>query len=439
MHQGPEPGTRHVSLRAVLRGAASCYAGPAMPNDPDITAQDALPAHEAGLVDAVADWLMDQALGDSDMLRIFDGCCERLRAAGIPLWRTHIAYHTIHPLFEGMGATWIRGTGAEAETYVHRDVARDGWRQSPLYYMVDKMIPHLRRRLTGDDALLDFPLLEELRDKGATDYLAFILPFGESKVTGVAGSWTSDRPGGFSDQDIQALIRIGQRLGVALKVTIKDQIAHNVAAAYLGRSAGARVLEGVIQRGAGETTHAVIWYSDLRGSTAMADNMPADDYLAVLNSYFEITAGAVLDAGGDVLDFIGDAVLGIFPIGDGVNAEAQACETALTAAANAGRHLAMRNAERAGKHEAPLAYGLALHVGRVMYGNIGVPERLAFSVIGPAVNEVVRLEALTKTLDRTLLVSEAFARPLDRSWESLGKHALRGVGARMEVLAPSDP
>ena len=410
-----------------------------MPEDHEIAAQEAVPAREGDPVDAIADWLMDQALGEPDMLRLFDGCCERLCAAGIPLWRAHIAYHTIHPLFDGMGATWYRGASAEAEGYAHADLASDRWRLSPFYYMVKRMIPHLRRRLTGDDAKLDFPLLEELRDKGATDYLGFILPFGESKVAGVAGSWTSDRPGGFSDQDIITLIRIGRRLGVALKVGIKDQIAHNVAAAYLGRSAGARVLEGAIQRGAGETTHAVIWYSDLRGSTAMADSMAADDYLAMLNSYFEITAGAVLDAGGDVLDFIGDAVLGIFPIDESAGAEVGACESALAAAATAERHLAVLNTKRADSQEAPLAYGLALHVGRVMYGNIGVPERLAFSVIGPAVNEVARLEALTKTLDRPLLVSEAFARHLDRAWDSLGEHALRGVGAPMEVFAPAGP
>ncbi|MDJ0948152.1 MAG: adenylate/guanylate cyclase domain-containing protein [Alphaproteobacteria bacterium] len=393
------------------------------------------------LLDTVADWLMDRTLDDSDLEQIYRGCCERLAAAGIPVWRAHVAYHTIHPLFQGMGLTWVRGQETEYASYVHRDAPAERWRTSPLYYMIENRVPHLRRRLVGEEALVDFPLLAELRDSGATDYLAFIVSFGSlarEDAKGIAGSWATDRPGGFTDAQITALMRIERRLAVAFKVTIEQQITHNVAAAYLGPDAGEQVLNGVIQRGAGEHIHAVIWYSDLRGSTAMADALPADDYIAILNRYFEVTAGAVLASGGDVLDFIGDAVLGIFPIRAGQCSEAEACEKALAAAGEARTRLAELNAQRAAAGEAPLDYGLALHVGSVMYGNIGVPDRLAFSVIGHTVNEVARLEALTKTLNRPVLASEAFARNLKVPWDSLGAHELPGLSAPIEVFAPPE-
>ena len=169
--------------------------------------------------------------------------------------------------------------------------------------MIETQLPFLRRRLVGEEALLDFPILAELRDKGATDYLAYLVPFSSDPGNltvrdGLVGSWATDRPSGFSDLDVRSLLRIERRLAVACKITIKDQIARNVLTAYLGPDAGRRVLEGQIRRSDGETIHAVVWYSDLRESTAMADVLAAEDFLEVLNTYFECTAGAVLAHGG---------------------------------------------------------------------------------------------------------------------------------------------
>lgn len=394
------------------------------------------------LVDAVADWLMAQALGEHDTAEVVGGCCDRLLAAGIPLWRAMVAFRTLHPLFASSTLVWRRdgrkGTVERQELPHGESGTSEAWRASPQHHMLETGIEFLRRRLTGERALVDFPVCRELRDAGGTDYVAYMLAFegvgSRPYAQGVVGSWTTDRPAGFADAEVRSLARIERRLGVALKMQIKDRIAHDVLAAYLGRDAGRRVLDGLIKRGDGETIHAVIWYSDMRESTRLADVMPAEAFLATLNAYFECTAGAVLAHGGEVLRFVGDAVLAIFPIRE-PEATADACRRALAAAREAERRLGECNDERAARGLGELDFGLALHLGDVMFGNIGVPERLEFTVVGAAVNEAARLEGLTKVTGRRVLASGELARRLPGECEALGVHALRGVGDGVAVFA----
>ncbi|MDX1433112.1 MAG: adenylate/guanylate cyclase domain-containing protein [Gammaproteobacteria bacterium] len=399
-------------------------------------------------VDGVADWLMSQALGERGVDDIVRGCCDRLLAAGLPLARAFASFRTLHPLFASQSIIWRRDrrTGSiERLEHLHGEAFNnEQWRRSPMVHMLETQISFLRRRLTGPGALVDFPVCEDLRDQGMTDYFAYLVPFASDDEPGphrdgVIGSWATDRASGFTDGDIRALQRIQRRLGVSLKVQIKQQIARNVLGTYLGLNAGEQVLNGLIKRGDGTDLHAVIWLSDMRDSTRLADELGAGEFLATVNEYFECTAGAVLAHGGEVLRFIGDAVLAIFPIvrdtGNGAAARA-ACARALDAAAEAERRLGELNATRARAGREAIDYGLGLHVGDVMFGNIGVPERLEFSVIGAAANEAARLEALTKSLGRRTLASAAFAAALPGAWESLGAHPLRGVGAPMEVYAP---
>ena len=216
--------------------------------------------------------------------------------------------------------------------------------------------------------------------------------------SGVIGSWLTDRPGGFTDNEVRALLRIQSRLAVTFKVLIKSQIADNILNTYLGPDAGRQVLSGQIQRGDYESIHSVIWYSDMRNSTPLADTLSPEDFFAMVNGYFDCTAGAVIESGGEVLRFIGDAVLAIFPIRKGNLTEKQACQKAMRAMREAERRVRRLNTERARNDQPLVEYGLGLHVGDVMYGNIGVPERLEFSVIGPAANETARLESLTKEI-----------------------------------------
>jgi adenylate cyclase len=394
------------------------------------------------LIDGVADWLMSQALGEGDVHDIVGGCCDRLQAAGIPLWRAFVSFRILHPKFAAVSIIWRRdertGTVERIETLHGEAFTSDDWQQSPMNHMLTTQIPFLRRRLRGEEALLDFPVCRDLRDQGASDYMAWMVPFARDDepgphMDGVVGSWSTDRGTGFSDGEIRSLARIQRRLVVSLKVQIKQQIARTVLATYLGTDAGRQVLDGQIRRGDGEMVHAVIWYSDMRESTRLADTLAAEDFIKTVNSYFECTAGAVLANGGEVLRFIGDAVLAIFPIRDGD--PRSACELAMAAAGDAEARLQALNEQRASLDLEGLDYGLGLHVGDVMFGNIGVPERLEFSVIGPAANEVARIEGLTKTLGRRTLASAEFARCTPQAWESAGEHALKGVATPLEVVA----
>lgn len=393
-------------------------------------------APPSGLIDTVADWLMTQALGETEIEDLLEGCCERLRSVGVPVWRAQLSFRILHPLYGGFSLTWWRGRGVDTEGFERAGDATPMFAQSPHYHQIQTGIHHLRRHLVGDEALLDFPILEDLRAEGGTDYFAYVVEFGEGRQDGIVGSWTTDRGSGFSEADIAALLRIQRRLAVACKMRIRTQVARNVMTTYLGPDAGLRVLDGQIARGDGDSIHAVIWYSDLRDFTRMTDSMPSEAYLAVLNNYFECTAGSVLDHGGDVLNFIGDAVLAIFPIRKGGLTRKRACQKALAAARDAQQRLSVVNQTRRADGQEPLAFGLGLHLGDVAFGNIGVPERLSFSVIGPTVNEVARLESLTKTLGRPVLVTGEIARSVPIEWDSLGQHKLRGIGHALEIFAP---
>jgi adenylate cyclase len=398
------------------------------------------PPDSAALIDSLADWLIAQALDETDLESLLAGCCERLRSAGLPLWRGFIALQTLHPLIRTVALTWHPGSALEREEYLHADGLR-GWEESPFRHMVESEKRVLRRHLTGDDAGVDFPILRELRDKGACDYLAYIVPFGRHDFTdprseGIVGSWATDRASGFTDHEIDTLRRIENRLGVACQATINAEITANVLNAYLGKKAAQQVLAGQIRRGDGEMIHAVIWYTDMRNSTRMADVLPAGEFLQALNGYFECSAGAVLDHGGEVLRFVGDAVLAIFAIEGDETAVRSACEHALAAAKEAQVRIAALNRNRAKAGQPPLAFGLSLHIGDVMYGNIGTPARIEYSVVGRAANEAARLENLTKTLRRPILASGDFARHLPGSWESLGNHQLQGVEEPVEVFTP---
>src|SRR6185503_12896984 len=242
--------------------------------------------HPNILIDNVTDWLMGEALSEPDIEQLVEGTVARVDAAGIPIQRFHISFNLLHPLYAGMSLTWRRGEKLEvAQLERTMDSTNPEWVKSPLNHMIQRRILSLRRRLVGPEAVLDFPVLEELRAGGATDYFAFLIPFGSGENDGLVGSWVTDRKRGFFDADLRALHRIQRRLAVACRMIIRGKVAENVVDTYLGRSAGERVLAGQIRRGDGETIPAVIWYSDLRGSTAMAERLDRAAYTEILNCY----------------------------------------------------------------------------------------------------------------------------------------------------------
>jgi len=388
------------------------------------------------LVESVADWLAAEGLVGRDIESLVEGCCERLLAAGIPLLRAYTAFTILHPLYSGSAVTWQRGHQLERLFFEHNsEGGQDRFNRSPHFHMINSGVHQMRRRLTGPDALIDFPVLEELKAEGGTDYYAFVIPFGDTIGDGIIGSWQTDRPGGFTEAEISHLTRVQQRLALACRMAIKTQLADNVMTTYLGRNAGRQVMAGSIRRGDGRTIRAAVWYSDLRGSTEMAERMSRDEYTEVLNTYFEGVGEAVTGEDGEILDFIGDAVLAMFPVDETRTAE-EACARALAASAAAARHIAAANDRRATLHQPPLAFGLALHLGEVMFGNIGTRDRLSFSVIGSCVNEVARLQDMTKELGAPVVASGDFAKAAGGDWRPLGHHKLRGVSREIEIVAP---
>ena len=391
---------------------------------------------QADPVVQLSDWLINQAFNETEAPGLLAGCCKRLVKAGVPIKRVYLGFRTLHPLFSSVSLIWRPGTRVEVAAHPH-GLGRAGrqWRESPFHKLLSGPDSRLRRRLVGPEARLDFPVLEELRDLGLTDYLALAVARKKTEQAEIVASWATDREGGFTDRDLEILQRVHRWLAVACKVSIQAQIASNALSAYLGPTAARHVLQGQIRRGDGQRIYAAIWFSDLRDSTGLADRMAEKDYLSLLNAYFECTAGAVIGSGGDVLLLIGDAVLAIFPIETGRFTKQQACAAASDAARQACGKLDELNRKRAGKGLEEVDFGIGLHVGTLMYGNIGVPERLEFTATGPAVNEASRLEELTKRVGRRVVASEAFAQRVPEAWEPLGEHELVGLGCCHSVYA----
>lgn len=387
-------------------------------------------------------WLVAEGFAIADLQQAVAGLGLALNAAGLPVYRLRVSLRTLHPQFIGISLTWRRGSDSiEVFRPPHAIVLEDRYTQSPLAAIYEGA-GAIRRRLEADAAPHDFPILDELRGEGATDYVAMPLIFSDGRISAL--TLAADRPGGFSGAELAVVYAALPAIAHAFEAHALRMTAETILETFLGRASGERVLKGLIRRGDAEDIHAVLWYSDLRGSTALADRLPRPVYLKLLNDYFNCTAGAVLAHGGQILSFIGDAVFAIFPIGDaGRRLEdspehGRAGMAALAAAEAALARVAALNGARRALAQPPIAFGVALHLGDVSYGNIGVEERLDFTVIGPAANEVARLAGLCKALDRPVLVSAALARLAPQAgFVSLGVHAFRGVREPQEVLAPT--
>lgn len=394
------------------------------------------------LVSGINEWLADQALSEPDIVGMFEGLCHRLRAIGIPLARARLTWPTLHPLFQAETILWTREHGTEFEQFLHQENMSDAWHESPMKYMLEHDISVLRRNLDGPNALFDFPVLKDVMEEGMTDYLVVSTTFTTNHAflnqhRGIFVTWSADRAGGFSNNEIESLQKIQRRFAVACKTVVQERISHNIVETYLGKKAGEQVLSGAIRRGDGDTTNAVVWYSDLRNSTALADTMPGDEYLKLLNTYFEATAGPVIEAGGEVLDFIGDAVLAIFPFENESEKNNAVCSAicALRKSMTASKKI---DVQRKKDGLPAINFGIGMNVGSLLFGNIGVPQRLSFSVIGPTVNEVARIETMTKVIGKPILVTKDVADFEADSWQLLGSYTLQGVSQKVDLYTLID-
>jgi adenylate cyclase len=402
------------------------------------TAAPASAAEPLRRLDSLADWLIAQTLVDADVETVIAGCCARLAEAGVPILRAHFSFSVLHPLYSALGYLWHREGGLEVSGYRHlRDgMEPDRYLNSPYYHLRKNRLAFLRRSPLAEGEP-EFPVLADLRAEGATDYVAYAIGFDSEGAQAMMGSWATDRPGGFSDADMYVLEHIQDRLAVACKVGIRGAIMRRLLSTYLGPSAADRVLSGQIKRGDADTIRAAIVWGDLRDSTALAERLGRGPYSEVLNLFFDTVAGAIEDAGGEVLSLAGDGFLAVFPTRRRRRDIIRACRKALAGALEAPERMAEVNAERERRRKEPLHFGLGLHVGNIMYGNVGLVDRLAFSAFGATVNEAVRLQEIAKAHGTPVVASAEFVDYVGGDWESLGEKELRGFEQPVDVFRPA--
>lgn len=390
------------------------------------------------------DWLLSEGRTVSDSTRLLEGLADNLVKGGIPLSRMLVFVQSLHPQAVGVRYTWHRDTMRVETWHAPYSATQSApYRDSPIVAIIERDVGVIRRRLDISRPCLDYPILKDLLEAGATDYVAMPLVFSDGTVHVI--TFAADRLGGFTDPELDDIETLVMVLTPLLEVHAVRRSAEDLLATYLGKHTGEQVLRGLVRRGDGEDIHAVIWFCDLRDSTAMAGSMPRFEFLGVLNEFFDCIAGAVLDRGGEVLRYVGDAVFAIFPTGTsscGVRRECcdakTACQSAMEAAKDVQRRIKALNHSRVKSGKPPLCYGLALHMGDVTYGNIGVPERLEFTVIGAAANEAARIEGFCKTLNQPLLISSEFKRCFPGELISLGFQTLRGVNSGTELFTLND-
>ena len=392
-------------------------------------------------VDRITDWIVRSGLAgaqETDLLREF---CEKCNAAGLPVGRALVVIDTLHPVHEGTVFRW-RNDNVEEEATIQygrttEGAAAESWQRSPFYHVLQTGGEELRRRLVFGEAA-DFPIIQEMKDAGHTDYIVFVHRFASGAAIGemdcVYSGWSTRSPQGFSDANIVALRHLMPALHLAIKSAALAKVADTLVEVYLGRDAGRRVLEGRIQRGVADRIEAALWFSDLRSFTTITDTALPGEIIPLLNDYAEVVITAIYEAGGDVLKLIGDGTLALFRADD----PSEACRRALTAEELVRERVKELNEKRRAAERPVTSVYVGLHIGEVFYGNIGSVERLDFTVVGPAVNEASRIASMCRSVDRSVLVSSTFADCLPAAERarlvSVGRFALRGVGQAKELF-----
>ena len=394
---------------------------------------------------ALINWLAENGLCSRDREAFLQAFCEEMVGTGLPLMRMHLAQRAFHPQFGGIGFSWTRGAGMSKEHYEHREVPRDIWLQSPLFHLLAQDLEEFRSDLNRHDRER-FPMLQDLLERGGTDYFALGLRFTEVEgpmdphhpSEGVLISWTADCPGGFSEEDLNLLRAVSNHMGLALKSMSNQQMARDLLQVYLGRDAGRRVLSGEIQRGSSDKINAVICLFDLKGFTSLAEQMPGPEVIDMLNDYFGLAVGIIQSHGGNILKFMGDGMLTMFNLGS-LETDAKA---ALDAARELRQKMRTRNRERAEAGLPAPDFTLALHAGDILYGNIGSANRLDFTVIGPTVNQTARIAGLDHSVGQSVILSEDVQRAgagAGHDLVSLGRYMLRSVPEPIELFTIYEP
>ncbi|MCS3727538.1 adenylate/guanylate cyclase domain-containing protein [Bradyrhizobium betae] len=383
------------------------------------------------LSDGVVDWLTNGTRDERFIDNIFAQMCIRLQQAGIPLHRSTLHVRIQHPQWLGARFMWSDGMREAEISRVDFDVRERSEYIGSAANEIQDGATEVRENLERDPSLgRRHALYDEMRAKGLTDYVAWPLfhTLGKQHLV----TFATSRPGGFDDAHIAALKKLLPVLALVSEIRIKNRLARTLLETYVGSHASELILAGATRRGTGTTVRAAIMICDLRDFTKISDNWPRDDVIDLLNDYFDAMSEPIAKHGGEILKFIGDGLLAIFPLH-----EPAACANLLRAVTEARQAMVALNERNSATGRAPLNYGIGVHVGDVMYGNIGSSTRLDFTVIGPAVNLASRLESLTKQLGRTVLLSRAFAELVEREFEleHVGKHEVRGFSDPIELFA----
>ena len=379
----------------------------------------------------VLHWLTNGTRDERFLDNIFAELCLRLQRAGIPVKRATLYVMILHPQWLGSHIVWADGMREAELTRLDYDVReRPEFIDSPANEINDGAT-EVRENLERDPALgRKHAVYDRMRAKGLTDYVAWPLYHTLGKRHLV--TFATDKPGGFDDAHIDCLLKLLPVLALVSEIRMKNRLARTLLETYVGSHAGELVLAGATRRGSGTTVHAAIMICDLRDFTGISDNWPRDYVIDLLNDYFDAMSEPIARHGGEILKFIGDGLLAIFPLSN-----PSACANLLHAVTEARQAMIALNQRNGETGRAPLNYGIGVHVGDVMYGNIGSRTRLDFTVIGPAVNMASRLEALTKKLGKTVLLSRAFADFVksDFDLERVGEYPVRGFNDPIELFA----
>ena len=391
----------------------------------------------------LSDWLVTRGLEGASKEELLDGYCNKLLDLGVPLMRFHAAQSALHPVYGGTGFSWYQGQGGKTESFEYTDEPVEQWRQSPLYAILNDEVQIIRERLVNQNEASRFPLLNDLRQIGATDYYATGVNFdvpthnaqkaAKQAVDGVLMSWTSNAPDGFKDSDLDLINTALPHLGLALRSAASERVSKDLMRVYLGRDAGRRVLSGEIRRGSLQQIDAVMWNFDLEGFTSLSEELPGNEIIDMLNDYLAVAVSVVHDNGGNILKFMGDGLMAMFDVGD-IDEDARA---ALKTVPVLQQRMEALNAQREAAGLPVASFTLALHAGEILYGNIGSETRLDFTVIGPAVNQTARIAGMHRTLGQRILISDDVARaaqPCAQDLISVGRYMLRGVQEPKELF-----
>ncbi len=377
-------------------------------------------------------WLASNEGPVPEPLDIANALFRELLAANIPLLRANVALTTLHPEITGFSYRWTRESDETVRIEGRRErVEREGfYDRSPYKLIFEEGIAGIRRRLDMPEELDDLGVLDDLRAGGATDYVVMATSAG---VTGgVIGTWATDRSGGFTTAELVRIERELRATTCALENRSLRDITVHLLDTYVGPRAGSRILTGEINRGSGETLEAVIWLVDMRGFTTLSDTLPRDRLIDLLNTFYDRVITPVQTHGGEVIKFIGDGVLAIFPT-DMAGSTAAACSAAVAATDEALEAMDVWNGARARRGEPEVGARIVMHLGDVSFGNVGTTRRLDFTVIGPAVNLASRLERLCSQIAEQVLLSDAVAKHVSVRAELIGAQRLRGLSQPQRI------